>query len=100
MNIKTLIIRFGLGTLVAVSAAVSAKEYAVDLAAAEMVSPGSESVSADIAARHEPFSEFKLDQLRGDTERERSELSLANDMARKLGDQLERRLATQLDEMI
>ncbi|MFN2286883.1 MAG: hypothetical protein ABR578_00975 [Chromatocurvus sp.] len=100
MNIRTLIIRFGLGTLLAASAVVSAEDYAVDLAAAEIVSPGSASVSADITARHEPFTEFKLDQPHGEADRAHSELRLADDMARKLGDQLERRLASRLDEMI
>lgn len=100
MNIRTLIIRFGIGTLVAASAAVSAQEPVIDLAAAEIVSTSSDSVSADITARHGQFTPDRPARADGEAARARSELQLADDMARKLDDQLERRLATQLERVI
>lgn len=101
MNVKTLIIRFGIGTLVAFSAAISAEEEAViDLAAAEIVGTASDAVSADITARHGQFTPVNTPQSRSDAARTRSELKVASEMARELDDQLERRLAKQLDSVI
>lgn len=101
MNAKALIIRFGIGTLAAAGAALaSAAEPVVDLAAAEIVDTSSGSVSADIAIRHEQFAPAETRASRGESERTRSELQLADDMARQLDDQLERRLASQLESII
>lgn len=99
MNVKTLIIRFGIGTLVAFSAAASAQEYVVDLAAAEIVSTSSDSVSADIAARHQPFTEVR-DGEALTADRRYNELKLADEMARQLSEQLDRRLQLQLGSVI
>ncbi|MEQ8515487.1 MAG: hypothetical protein RIC38_07775, partial [Chromatocurvus sp.] len=78
----------------------SAEEAVIDLAAAEIVGPASDAVSADITARHGHFTPVKTPQSLSDAARTRSELKLAKDMARKLDDQLERRLAAQLDRVI
>ncbi len=100
MNIRTLIIRFGIGTLVAASAAVSATDRPLDTAAAELPTTSSSSVSADITARHEQFVPDSVEESRREAARVSSELQLVDDMTRKLEDHLERRLASQLNKLI
>lgn len=101
MNIKTLIIRFGIGTLVAASTAVSATDRPLGrTTAAVKEATSSASVSADITARHEQFVTEDVEQSRREAGRASSELQLADDMARKLESHLERRLASQLKSVI
>jgi len=101
MNAVTLIIRFGIGTLIAAGAtAVSASEPVIDLAVAEIIDTSSSSVSADISSRHQPSMPENAQTSLGEAQRARSELQLADDMARQLDAQLERRLASQLERLI
>lgn len=64
-----------------------------------MTATSSTSVSADITARYEPFVPAAAEQSRSDAERAGSELQLADDLARKLKGHLERRLASQLNNV-
>lgn len=100
MNMKTLIIRLGMGTLVAVSAAVSAQDHIIDLAAADIVNVTGKAVSENITVRHEQFVPAGPEQSRSEARRILGELQLADDVARRLDVQLERRLASQLDRAI
>lgn len=105
MNVRTLIIRFGIGTLVAGmlgvnSIAASATDRPLSKETTAVVATSSTSVSADITASREPFVPDRGEQDRRDADRANGELQLADDMARKLEDQLERRLASQLNRVI
>lgn len=105
MNVRTLVIRFGIGTLVAGmlginSIAASATDRSLSKENAAVVATSSTSVSANIAASRESFVPDRGEQDRRDVDRVNSELQLADDMARKLEDQLERRLASQLNRVI
>lgn len=105
MNVRTLVIRFGIGTLVAGmlginSIAASATDRPLSKENADVVATSSTSVSADITANRKPFAPDRVEQDRRDADRAHGELQLADDMARKLEDQLERRLASQLNRVI
>lgn len=101
MNARTLIIRFGIGTLVAaVSALASASEPVVDLAAAEIVEAPRSPVSAAINNHHEQSMLENGQISRGEAERARGELQLAEELTRQLDAQLERRLASRLEQII
>lgn len=100
MNIRTLIIRFGVGTLVAASAAVSATDRPADRVTAEAAISSSHSVSSDIASRHELMVRENPEPMDMESDYNSGELQLAEELARRLDYQIERRLAEKLDSLI
>jgi len=105
MNVRTLIIRFGIGTLVSGmlgmnSIAASATDRPLNKETLGLAATSSTSVSADITASQEPLVAERGEQDRRDADRASGELQLAEDMARKLEDHLQRRLAAQLNSVI